>query len=295
MKLNYRDKVLLGVGLAIFILIIGFIFLIKPKNEEIKEDEKALTAAQEEQADLEARIAKIEPLKTSIDDVYNETSKLTADFVPMSDVNESQKLEQYMQHLAEEAGVRIDELNVSYPKEKELGYYYLEYEDLVSDMRNSADLNGGYAEAYDETFAEQNALSERNVETLIQTQYGIKVTGTREAVWNYMKAVQELKKTLLINEVDIEDYSFGADRQEEEQQNPENPEEPTATDENGEPTDAGTEAEAGAEAEAGTPTDTPEPTPAPAEVTIDDADTSSVQIVISLYSVYDMQKPNTDE
>ncbi len=295
MKLNYRDKVLLGVGLAIFILIIGFIFLIKPKNEEIKEDEKALTAAQEEQADLEARIAKIEPLKTSIDDVYNETSKLTADFVPMSDVNESQKLDQYMQHLAEEAGVRIDELNVSYPKEKELGYYYLEYEDLVSDMRNSADLNGGYAEAYDETFAEQNALSERNVETLIQTQYGIKVTGTREAVWNYMKAVQELKKTLLINEVDIEDYSFGADRQEEEQQNPENPEEPTATDENGEPTDAGTEAEAGAEAEAGTPTDTPEPTPAPAEVTIDDADTSSVQIVISLYSVYDMQKPNTDE
>ena len=179
MKLNYRDKVLLGVGLAIFILIIGFIFLIKPKNEEIKEDEKALTAAQEEQADLEARIAKIEPLKTSIDDVYNETSKLTADFVPMSDVNESQKLDQYMQHLAEEAGVRIDELNVSYPKEKELGYYYLEYEDLVSDMRNSADLNGGYAEAYDETFAEQNALSERNVETLIQTQYGIKVTGTR--------------------------------------------------------------------------------------------------------------------
>lgn len=295
MKLNYRDKVLLGVGLAIFILIIGFIFLIKPKNEEIKEDEKALTAAQEEQADLEARIAKIEPLKTSIDDVYNETSKLTADFVPMSDVNESQKLEQYMQHLAEEAGVRIDELNVSYPKEQELGYYYLEYEDLVSDMRNSADLNGGYAEAYDETFAEQNALSERNVETLIQTQYGIKVTGTREAVWNYMKAVQELKKTLLINEVDIEDYSFGADRQEEEQQNPENPEEPTSTDENGEPTDTGTEAEAGAEAEAGTPTDTPEPTPAPAEVTIDDADTSSVQIVISLYSVYDMQKPNTDE
>lgn len=295
MKLNYRDKVLLGVGLAIFILIIGFIFLIKPKNEEIKEDEKALTAAQEEQADLEARIAKIEPLKTSIDDVYNETSKLTADFVPMSDVNESQKLEQYMQHLAEEAGVRIDELNVSYPKEQELGYYYLEYEDLVSDMRNSADLNGGYAEAYDETFAEQNALSERNVETLIQTQYGIKVTGTREAVWNYMKAVQELKKTLLINEVDIEDYSFGADRQEEEQQNAGNPEEPTATDENGEPTDAGTEAEAGAEAEAGTPTDTPEPTPAPTEVTIDDADTSSVQIVISLYSVYDMQKPNTDE
>lgn len=293
MKLNYRDKVLFGIGIAILLLVVGFFFLVKPKNEEIKEDEKALVTAQEEQADLEARIAKIEPLKSSIDDVYDETTKLTADFVPIGDINETQKLDQYMQHLAEEAGVRIDELNVSYPKEQELDYYYLEYEDLVSDMRDSADLNGGYAEAYDEVFAEQNSLKDRNVETLIQTQYGIRVTGTREAVWKYMKAVEELKKTLLINEVDIVDYSFGENSKDAEQQNAqENPEEPTVTDENGEPaTDAGAEAgtETGAEAE------TPEPTPAPEELTIDNSNTSSVQIVISLYSVYDMQKPNTDE
>ncbi len=296
MKLNYRDKVILGIVLAVLILLLGFFFLVKPKNEEIKADEKTLSEKQEEQADLEARIAKIEPLKEDINNVYDETSKLTADFIPIADVNETQKLDQYMQHLAEEAGVRIDELNVSYPKEQSLDYYYLEYEDLVSDMRDSADLNGGYAESYNQTFAEQNALSERNVETLIQTQYGIRVTGTKEAVWKYMKAVEELKKTLLINQVEIEDYSFGANKAEEEQQSAgENAEEPANPEEGGEtPTEAaGTEA--GTETEATTEAETPEPAQAPAELTIDDANTSSVKIVISLYSVYDMQKPDTDE
>ncbi len=289
MKLNYREKVMLGILIAVVFLLIGFFLLIKPKSEEIKEDEKTLATKQSEQADLEARIAKIEPLKDGIDAVYDETTKLTADFVPIGDINETQKLDQYMQHLAEEAGVRIDELNVSYPKEEELDYYYLEYEDLVSDMRESADLNGGYAESYGEVFAEQNSLKDRNVETLIQTQYGIRVTGTREAVWKYMKAVEELKKTLLINQVDIIDYSFGENRKEAEQQtSQESTEEPTVTDESGEPA---TDAEAGAETE----TETPEPTPAPEELTIDNSNTSSVQIVISLYSVYDMQKPNTDE
>lgn len=289
MKLNYREKIMFGILIAVVILLVGVFVLIKPKNEEIKADEATLATKQEEQADLEARIARIEPLKKGIDKVYDETTKLTADFVPVSDINETQKLDQYMQHLAEEAGVRIDELNVSYPKEQELDYYYLEYEDLVSDMRNSADLNGGYAEAYDEIFAEQNSLKERNVETLIQTQYGIRVTGTREAVWKYMKAVEELKKTLLINEIDIADYSFGEESKEAAQQATQSEaEESAVTDENGEPA---TDAEAESEAE----TEVPEPAPAPEALTIDEADTSSVQIVISLYSVYDMQKPNTDE
>ena len=56
MKLNYRDKVILGVVLAVLILLLGFFFLIKPKNEEIQEDEQTLATKQAEQADLEARI-----------------------------------------------------------------------------------------------------------------------------------------------------------------------------------------------------------------------------------------------
>ena len=206
MKLNYRDKIILGIVLAVIILIAGFVGLIKPKNEEIKTDEATLTTKQEEQADLEARIAKIQPLKDDIDQVYEDTAKLTSDFIPLSDINNTDKLDQYMQHYAEESGVRIDNLEVSQPKEFSLDYYYTDQTILASDMVNMADLNGDYEKAQNDILAESTALSQRNVETVIQTQYGIRVTGTKEALWKYLKAVEELKKTMMVNQVSISDY-----------------------------------------------------------------------------------------
>ncbi|MDE6502660.1 MAG: hypothetical protein K2L10_11290 [Ruminococcus sp.] len=297
MKLNYRDKVILGILLAVVILIAGFVGLIKPKNEEIKEDEATLIAKQEEQADLEARIAKIEPLKTNINKTYEETNKLTADFIPLEEISNATQLDQYMQQYAEECGVRIDNLEVSTAKESNINYYYNEIEDVPAyDMFASADLNGDYAKAQSEIMAESTALSQRNVETIIQSQYGVKVTGTKEAVWNYLKAVEELEKTMIVNQVNIEDYSFGADKAGEEGRQPATQAEtetPDTDNENAEqPADDNN-------AESETPADTGEETPAPASapavLTIDDANTSSVQIVISLYSVYDMPKPNTEE
>lgn len=291
MKLNYRDKIILGIVLAVIILIAGFVGLIKPKNEEIKTDEATLTTKQEEQADLEARIAKIQPLKDDIDQVYEDTNKLTADFIELSDINNTRKLDQYMQHYAEESGVRIDNLEVSQPREASLNYYYDENESmLASDMLNLADLNGDYEKAQNELLAESTALSQRNVETVIQTQYGIRVTGTKEALWKYLKAVEELKKAMIVNQVSISDYSFGADSAEEatsQAPTPENTDEQNTTENSEQPADENQTPE--------TNTDTPAPAQAPEALTIDDADTSSIQIVISLYSVYDMPKPNTEE
>jgi len=297
MKLNYRDKVILGVLLAVVILIAGFVGLIKPKNEEIKEDEATLIAKQEEQADLEARIARIEPLKTNINETYEETGKLTADFMPLGEIDTPSKLDQYMQHYAEECGVRIDNLEISTAKEAPINYYYNEMEALpASDMLASADLNGDYETAQNELMAESNSLSQRNVETIIQSQYGVRVTGTREALWKYLKAVEELKKAMIVNQVSIEDYSFGADKAEAEGAQPPADTEQPAESENAEQP-AGTEAntEGEAPADTGAETETPAPAQAPEALTIDSANTSSVQIVISLYSVYDMPKPNTEE
>lgn len=290
MKFTYRDKIILGIVLAVIILIAGFVGLIKPKNEEIATDEITLINKQEEQADLEARIAKIQPLKDDIDQVYEDTAKLTSDFIPLSDVNNTDKLDQYMQHYAEESGVRIDNLEVSQPKEFSLNYYYTDEAILASDMVNMADLNGDYANAQEELLAESTALSQRNVETVIQTQYGIRVTGTKEALWKYLKAVEELKKTMLVNQVSISDYSFGADSAEETaSQTPvaENTDEQNTTENTEQPADENQTPEAN--------TETPAPAQAPEALTIDDTDTSSIQIVISLYSVYDMPKPNTEE
>ena len=297
MKLNYRDKVILGILLAVVIAIAGFVGLIKPKNEEIKEDEATLVIKQEEQADLEARIAKIQPLKTNIDETYEETNKLISDFIPLSEIDTAVEVDQYMQHYAEECGVRIDNLEITANRESAIDYYYLESEGLPSqDMRDMADLNGDYAKQDAKDNAESNSLSQRNVENIIQAQYGVQVTGTKEAIWNYLKAIEELKKTIIVNQVRIEDYSFGADALEAEggtpqtsvDETPDDETQPETTDENAEqPVETTPDENAG--------TETPEPAQAPAALTIDDANTSSVQFVISLYSVYDMPKPNTEE
>lgn len=304
MKLNYRDKVILGILLAVVIAIAGFVGLIKPKNEEIKEDEALLIAKQEEQADLEARIARIEPLKNNIDDTYEETSKLIEDFIPLSEIDTAMEVDQYMQHYAEECGVRIDNLEISANKESTIDYYYLESDGMPSQsMRDLADLNGDYAEQDAKDNAESNSLSQRNVETIIQSQYGVKVTGTREALWNYLKAIEDLKKTVIVNQVRIEDYSFGADKLEKEGGSVQPPvEEETTPDENTDQPETNPdenadqpEEETTPDENAGTETETPEPAQAPEALTIDDANTSSIQLVISLYSVYDMPKPNTEE
>lgn len=304
MKLNYRDKVILGILLAVVIAIAGFVGLIKPKNEEIKEDEALLIEKQEEQADLEARIARIEPLKNNIDDTYEETSKLIEDFIPLSEIDTAMEVDQYMQHYAEECGVRIDNLEISANKESTIDYYYLESDGMPSqNMRDLADLNGDYAEQDAKDNAESNSLSQRNVETIIQSQYGVKVTGTREALWNYLKAIEDLKKTVIVNQVRIEDYSFGADKLEKEGGSVQTPvEEETTPDENTDQPETNPdenadqpEEETTPDENAGTETETPEPAQAPEALTIDDANTSSIQLVISLYSVYDMPKPNTEE
>ncbi|MDE6835054.1 MAG: hypothetical protein K2J39_12540 [Ruminococcus sp.] len=308
MKLNYRDKVILGILLAVVIGIAGFVGLIKPKNEEIKEDEALLITKQEEQADLEARIARIQPLKNNIDETYEETNKLIADFIPISDIDNEIKVDQYMQHYAEDCGVRIENLEISANKESSLDYYFLESDGMPSQaMRNMADLNNDYAKEDAEKNAESIALSQRNVETVIQAQYGINVTGTREALWDYLKAIEEFGKTMIINQVRIDDYSFGADKLEEEgrtvtpsvNETPDNEEEenqeetPESSDDNAEqPEEPDSDNNSDTEPESENP---PEPAQAPQPLTIDDANTSSIQLVISLYSVYDMPKPNTEE
>ena len=314
MKLNYRDKVILGVLLAVVIAIAGFVGLIKPKNEEIKEDEALLATKQEEQADLEARIARIEPLKNGINETYEETDKLIQDFIPLEEIDTPMEVDEYMQHFAEECGIRIDNLEITANKEVGLDYYYLESDGMPSqNMRNLADLNGDYAKQDSETYAESNSLSQRNVENVIQAQYGIRLTGTREALCDYLKAIEELKKTIIVNQVRIEDYSFGADAltaeggtpqptttaPDEEETTPETPDENTeqpetdtdvTQDENTDQPETDTETP-----ESDTEAEVPVPAQAPAQLTIDDANTLSVQLIISLYSVYDMPEPNTEE
>lgn len=211
MKLNYREKVILGIFLAVVIAIAGFVLLIKPKRQEIKDDKATLETKQTERDEVEAKINQIKPLQDEIDKTYTETTKLTDDFVDYDEIYRTQNFDMFMQHFAEENEVKIMSLNVGSLGEKALKYYYFEKTIANTALFTSSDLNGDGQANFDAENAEAAALSQRTVENVMGADYAVNVTGKKENIWKFMQALAEQDETILINGVSIADYTFGAD------------------------------------------------------------------------------------
>lgn len=204
MKLNYRDLVILGILLALAILIAGFFLLIKPTNEEIQSNKSTLASLQEEQAKVDSTIAEIEPLKADITSVYNDTLKMSESFVDYNNIFNARKLDQYMQHFAEECEVKIMNLSANDLGTGTLSYYYFTPSFLAEDQLSQADLNGDYQSANDALRTESDTISARTQESVLLGQYSISVTAEdKENIWNYMKAIEEQEETIIINSVSL--------------------------------------------------------------------------------------------
>ena len=124
MKLNYRDKVILGIVLAIAIFLAGYFLLIKPKNQQIKDDNKKLDKLKVTETDYKQKIAQIDPLKTNIETIVNDTNEITAKFVAKDNVSDPVRLDQFMQHFANDNDIRITSLAAGDMKESKIPYYY---------------------------------------------------------------------------------------------------------------------------------------------------------------------------
>ncbi|MBR1591535.1 MAG: hypothetical protein IJ666_00780 [Ruminococcus sp.] len=209
MKLNYRDKVILGILLAVVILIAGFVGLVKPKTQDIQDDTAIRETKRSEQEEVEKKIAQIEPLKKRIDETYQETNKLAGDFVPMEEIDSTFMIDQYMQEYAEESEVKILTLELSPLSSSVLKYYYFTPEILSEKLFEASDLNGESQAAFEELSAASDSLSERTEEEVMGTEYAVRVSGTRENVWKYMEAIKEVGDARIINSVKFQDYSFG--------------------------------------------------------------------------------------
>ena len=215
MKLNYREKVILGILLAVVILIAGFVGLVKPKTQDIEDDTALRETKRTEQQEVEDEIAQIEPLKKKIDNTYQGTNKLAGDFVPMEEINDTFALDQYMREYAEESEVKILKLEVEELSSTPLKYYYFTPEVLSEDLFAASDLNGDSQAAFDELSAESDSLSERTEEEVVGTEYAVKVRGTRENIWAYMQAIEDIGDARIISSVKFQDYSFGESNEEE--------------------------------------------------------------------------------
>ena len=247
MKLNYRDKVFLGILLALVICVAGYVGLIRIKNEQIKADKELLAQKEAAKAEVDAKIAEIVPLTNAINDTYAESKKVTANFISYDKILYSTDVDQFMQAFADENEVKILQLEAQNLISSPISYYYFKPERPDETMLEESDLNGGLMKSYNEMKAESTALQERTVENALNATYNITVNGKKEAVWNFMKALEEQDETVIINSVDIEDYTFGGEK-----------------DENGN------------------------------QITPPGEGESNVVFNVSLYSVYEIQKPNTD-
>ena len=294
MKLSYREKIILAVFLAIAILFVGFLWLVKPKTKKLNDNKLKLEQLQEEKEEIDRKIAQIKPLQDKIKEIYDDTNKITEIFVPIDEVDDTIKLDKMLQKYADENNVKILSLEVSLPDVDELDYYYYESDDKDKDLREQADINGNLQDQYNDQHADEVSLSERQVEQLYQTKYGVRVNGTKEDIWNYLKAIKEYNKALLVNQVNISDYSFGQDAIEELQKRGQQIVEAVAP--QPEETPAEGEGEQPAEENQEAP-EVQEETTAQVTVTADGQEitnTSDAQIVITAYSIYKMPEPDTE-
>jgi hypothetical protein len=211
MKLNYRDKIIAGVLLAIVILLVGFFVPVKNMNKQNKADKKILAEKEKIKADYEAKIAKIPSIQESIRGLYAEASDATKIFIPVEEVQSQVKVDNYMQKYADECKIKIKNLELGSTTVSPLSYYYTSQKDAFSKLRSQADVNGTLQEAYDASVAESTALSQRSKENVIKTQYAMKITGTKENIWKYLEAMKNFDKAVVVNSVTLSDYTFGKD------------------------------------------------------------------------------------
>lgn len=270
MKLNYRDKVILGIVLAIFIIIAGFIGLIKPQRQAVKDNKEKLEEVEDKKDEIDRRIATASGLEDSIHKFYKDADTLGKIFVPKSDIDQTTLLDKFMQEYANECEVKVIDLKVDDTAANSLAYYYKPYKEVASALRESADINGSLLDKINEESKEATTIEGRNVETIMSTRYGLEVIGEKRNVWKYMDTIDDIDSAVLITAIGFERYKEGDEDQQQQPaagQNGNN-----ANNQQGQNNNNNSED----------------------RETIEDDTMLRSSIVIQLYSIYNMEEPITE-
>lgn len=199
MKLTYRDKVILAIFLAALILIAGFVALIKPKRAAIADNKDKLTVVEDEKTQIENRIATIKPLQDDIEEVHKKAEDRGKIFVTKTDIDQTTLLDKFMQEFANKCEVRITELRVDDIAAGALSYYYKPYSEVATALRESADINGSLLDQVNAEREESDLIAGRAVETVMSTRYGISITGTKENVWKYLDEIYNYDEAVIVS------------------------------------------------------------------------------------------------
>lgn len=201
MKLNYRDKVILGAVLALALLIAGFFLLIKPEIDDIGTNKDHLAELQAQEAQVADQIAEIPEIKDDIKAIYADSKTMSGPFLEYNSIYDSRKVDQYMQSFATESKVKILSLTPGDLSAGTLGYYYFEPVIVGEDMRTGVDINGSDAKYIAEQKAESESLADRTEEQVLSATYTVTLEGSKEDLWKYMETIESQPETIIINSI----------------------------------------------------------------------------------------------
>lgn len=266
MKLTYRDKVILAIVLAAAIFAGGFFGLIKPKNTEIKDNQATLETLKKDEKEIKRKIKRIDTVSDNISKIHAKSKEDTAVFVGINEINETKKLDEYMYDYAEKAHVKITELKTDPITAAALNYYYTPYVEVATALRESADINGDLREKVAKESEDSTYISSRGVENIISARYGLTIEGKKAEIWDYLEMIEDIDSAVIITSVSL---SKVEEEETEKKATPAVPEGQTPQEEKKEDSDA--------------------------DEYWDDETVLEANIVIQLYSVYEMPEPDTSE
>lgn len=273
MKLTYRDKVILAIVLAIAIFVAGFFGLIKPKTTEIKDNVATLETLEKEKTEIERKIKRIGKVTDQIDESYLKGEENRAVFVDVDLIGSTnsltggtKKLDEYMYDYAEKAHVKITELKADPTTASALNYYYKPYVEIAGALRESADINGSIQQEIAKESEDSNYIASRGVENIMSTRYGVTIEGKKKEIWDYLAKIEGIDNAVIVTSVSL---SKAEEQEEDEKATPATPDGQTP------------------QQDTSTSSDQPE--------NWDDDTVLEASIVIQLYSVYQMEEPDTSE
>lgn len=201
----------------IIILVAGFFALIRPTYNKLVTDQNTYESTKTEWDGIKQKLDAIPALKEGITEVYNSAKKDAGIFVneAFGDVNDTlytdhvnYAMDQYIQPALDESNLTVSSMVLGGAAGTSIGYYCYAPNVVTYALLEAADVNGNYAETATKALEMNALIAQRETAELLGESISLEVSGTRENLMTFLEAIKSDENAVLINSVDIADYTF---------------------------------------------------------------------------------------
>lgn len=215
MKLSYRDKII-ALIFAVVAIVLLFVFLaIRPTLNDISSNKSTLATKTAEADEIRAKIEDIPNLNSKIMDAYKEGADMADNFFIISEGDietlDTYKIDQFLQPILDENNISINgDATLNMSEAVEMEYYYYTPNVVTYPILEAADLNGTLAEDIYSRIETSAVFSEKEIQQVQGMSVEYAVLATKPDFLNFLDAIEDVGKSVIITEASVKDYTFGA-------------------------------------------------------------------------------------